>query len=164
MYDERHWQIRTVVLATFVLMTMQMACGPLFDRGMSRSAVYNSLVLRFQTDRSWAQVGESVHMQFTVQNGGGQPVVIESTHEPVMQIIVEDVLSHKVFLLWSVQNPDKVSHRLEWQPSESKTIELTWTAPQEEFGRGVFLTGTLSEGTEIVQDAGSTFYVGHSGP
>ena len=63
-------------------------------------------------------------------------------------------------LTWSSQHPDKVAHRLEWKPGESKTIEFVWIPKPEDIAQGyykdVFLTGLLYSNGTIVQSAGVT--------
>ncbi|MGB8644239.1 MAG: hypothetical protein WCF84_03325 [Anaerolineae bacterium] len=89
-------------------------------------------------------------MSFTVINRGNQTVVFETTDRPVMGIIVQDALSKEVLLTWSAQNPDKVSHHLEWKPGESKTIELTWTAAEAQGGRNAAMGGWLNQDATTV--------------
>jgi hypothetical protein len=125
--------------------------------GLSKTSSYGDLTLKYEADRSQVRVGEPVHMRFTIKNVGSKPWILESPNTPVMDIDV-DVVGGPELLAWSTQNPDKISHRLEWAPGESQVIELTWIPKQEDVQFGmyndVFLTGTLSENSKIIQSAG----------
>jgi hypothetical protein len=74
--------------------------------------------------------------------------------------IVVDVVGGPQLLAWSDQNPDKVAHRLEWKPGESKTIEWVWIPRQEDIASGyyqdVFLGGLLYSESKIIQSANVT--------
>lgn len=134
-------------------LVMQVAC----DTGKNDAAVYNDLVLKFYADHSVVRLGEPVHMRFTIKNSGVESAVLESKDTPVMDIAVTPYGSDEIFLTWSAQNSDRVAHRLEWQPGESKTIELTWTSKQGEIWYGaprdVGLSGFLYRDSKTVQDA-----------
>jgi hypothetical protein len=134
---------RVAFLLVVGLVVTQIAC----NAGLSDTQDYGRLVLSFHANRSQAEVGQPVQMQFAVKNTGLGSEVVESKDTPVMDIYVE-VVGGGVLLTWSSQNPDKVSHRLEWQPGETKAIELTWIPKQGDvyYGtyRGVYLTGSLS--------------------
>ncbi|HEX4850922.1 MAG TPA: hypothetical protein VFV08_08960 [Puia sp.] len=103
-------------------------------------------------------------MQFTIKNAGNQPAIIESMGTPVMDIVVDDGASRRILASWSAQNPDKVMHHLEWQPGESKVLELVWIPPQEEDSRQVFASGLLYQESKFLQGANVDFCVGLSGP
>jgi len=132
---------------------LQVAC----ETGESNSAVYNDLVLRFESNRTRAEAGKPVHMRFSVKNGGSQPIVIDSKNLPVMDIVVIPQFGQEILLSWSAQNPDKVAHRLEWKPGESKIIELVWTPKQEDIYIGavriIYLAGYLYENSRFAQSA-----------
>ena len=127
------------------------------DAGLRHTASYNYLLLELNSSRSQVKVGERVQVRFTIRNTGQQSTMVESTDTPVMDIVVSSVGSGNVFLAWSVQNPDKVAHYLEWRPGESKTIEIVWTPRQEDIAIGVFhnvpLAGILNGDSKIVQSA-----------
>jgi hypothetical protein len=134
---------------------MQVGCT---SSAQMHTAKYNYLILKLWSDRSRAQVGEPVRVRFTVTNEGGD-TWLESPDTPVMDIVV-DVVGGPQLLAWSDQNPDKVVHRLEWKPGESKTIELVWTPKPEDIAQGyykaIFLTGLLYRNGTIEQSAGVT--------
>ncbi len=109
------------------------------ERGASWETNSSALSLRLTTNRSEVAVGQSVHMQFTITNTRHQTEVVETKDRPVMDITVDDAASHNTLLSWSSQHPDQVAHRLEWQPGESKTIELTWTATEAQIPMNVFV-------------------------
>lgn len=145
------------VFLTFLLsLTMQVGCNP---SSRTHMAKYNYLILKLQSDRSVARVGEPVHIRFTITNEGGD-TWLESPTTPVMDIVVSSVGSGKVLIFWSAQNPDKVAHRLEWKPGESKVIEFVWTPRQEDIAIGVIhnihLAGWLYQDSKLIQSAGVT--------
>ena len=127
--------------------------------GLSQTSAYGDLILNFESDRSQVRVGEAVHMRFTIKNAGNKPYVIESPDTPVMDINVQ-IPGGPAVLNWASQNPVKVSHRLEWQPGASRTIELVWTPKQEDFARNdlpaFYLSGILYENSVVVQGASVT--------
>jgi hypothetical protein len=140
---------------TLVLLLMQIAC----DGGRKGTAVYNDLVLTVEANRSQARVGEPVQIRFTITNTGRQTEVVESNDKPVMDIIVQ-VVGDRPLLVWSEQNPDQVSHHLQWQPGESKIIEWSWTPKQGDVYvgafRDIFLSGVLYWGPNRSQSASVT--------
>lgn len=141
------------VALTFVL--MQMGCGT----GLRGTAGVDHLLLQTESNRSRAQADAPIQIRFTITNTGQNHIVVESPDTPVMDIVV-DVVGGPELFSWSGQNPDKVAHRLEWKPGESKTIELVWVPKPEDIADGyfkdVFLTGLLYSEGKIVQSAGVT--------
>jgi hypothetical protein len=120
-------------------------------------AGFGTLVLRLQTNVSKkVQAGQPVHIRFSVTNEGSRDWVLESPDTPVMDIVV-DVVGGENLLTWSSQNPDKVAHRLEWKPGESKTIEWVWIPKEEDIAVGYYknvaIVGRLSSGSKSVQNA-----------
>lgn len=95
-------------------------------------------------------------MRFTIKNTGSESTVVESKDTPVMDISVS-VVGDGTLLVWSEQNPDQVSHHLEWKPGESKVIEWSWTPKEDDIYIGAFhnffLSGSLSENSKVVQAA-----------
>jgi hypothetical protein len=128
---------------------MQTGCFP----ALSHTANSDTFRLDFEANRKQAHVGEPVSMRFTVTNTGQRPLVYETPDEAVMDITVQ-VVGGETLLVWSQQNPDKVSHRLEWQPGESKVIEWTWTPKPGDIYTGdyhdVFLTGLLRSNIQFL--------------
>ena len=154
-----HRNIRTRRLLPImpVLSLLQVACEP----GASHSAGYNDLLLQVQTNSTRAEVGKPIQVRFTITNTGinKHTYILESPDTPVMDIVV-DVVGGPELLAWSRQNLDKIQHRLEWKPGESKVIELIWIPqPGDVYTgsyRNVFLTGLLYFNGKIVQSAGVT--------
>lgn len=74
-----------------------------------------------------------------------------------MDIVVQ-LDSGPDLLTWSSQNPDKVQHRLEWKPGETKTIGWVWTPKPEDIASGYYqdawLSGRLYWNGRIIQSAG----------
>jgi hypothetical protein len=132
---------------------MQTAC----ETGSTDAAVYNDLVLRLYANRLQARVGEPVQIRFTVINDGKESWVLESPDTPVMDIVV-DVVGGPQLLAWSDQNPDKVAHRLEWKPGETKVIEWVWIPREEDIAVGyyhdVFIYGYVTSVSMGAQSAG----------
>lgn len=137
-----------------VLLLLQVAC----KMGASHSAVYNDLVLQVQSSSTRVEIGKPIQVRFSIANTGlnKHTYVIESSDTPVMDIVVQIVGGSDLFT-WSSQNPDKVAHRLEWKPGESKTIELVWVPRPEDIASGyykdVFLSGRLYFTGKNVQSA-----------
>jgi hypothetical protein len=153
------------VFIAICFIAMLVACSPpFFDVGQSHNSGYGYLALKFETNRSWVEVGASIQMRFTVKNTGNQLVAIESRDKPVLDIIVQDVNSRELLLSWSAQNPESVAHRIEWKPGESRVLELSWTATQDEYYGTLHMGGILTEDSKIVQSANVPIYVGRSGP
>jgi len=103
--------------------------------GLSQTTSYDTLILKFETDRSKVRVGEPVPIRFTIKNVGNKPYMVESQNTPVMDIRVDGDGTH---LDWSEQNPNQIAHHLEWQPDESKVIEWTWIPRQEDVYIGAY--------------------------
>jgi hypothetical protein len=101
-------------------------------QGAIAKSNYDTLGLWLESDRTRAQIGIPIQIRYAVKNMGERTWILESLDTPVMDINVQ-IPGGSVVLNWASQNPDKVSHRLEWQPGESKTIELVWTPKQEEY-------------------------------
>jgi hypothetical protein len=95
-------------------------------------------------------------MRFKVENTRDYTIVLESPTTPVMDMLIH-VVGGPDLLTWSSQNPDKVQHRLEWKPGETKTIEWVWIPRPEDIASGyyrdVFLGGLLYQGGKIIQSA-----------
>lgn len=150
----------TTRLGLFVLMVgtvlILISCTTSKSEGAIDKSNYDTLYLQFEADRTLAQAGKPIQMRFTVKNTGEHPWILESPDTPVMDIVVEGE-DRRVLLAWSSQNPDQVSHRLEWKPGEAKIIELTWVPKQEDLRFGVyydiFLSGRLSENAKFLRGA-----------
>ncbi len=112
---------RVLLIGTCLLFLMA-GCA----NGLSETAELDDLVLKLETNRSQAHVGEPVQIRYTVTNTGTRTQVVESNDKPAMDIVVK-VMGDGNLQVWSVEHPDQVVHRLEWQPGESKTIEWAWT-------------------------------------
>jgi hypothetical protein len=93
-------------------------------------------------------------MQFTVTNNCQKLIVIESTDSPVLDIVVTALPMGNIIRQWSVENPDKVSHHMEWKPGESHEIEMTWTvSPTDKGGLRIALSGDVNSGSTIFGSA-----------
>jgi len=152
--------IQRVVEGTLILLVLSTALVlTACNAGLRHTSGIDSLILELYANRSHARVGEPIQMQFVITNRGRNHIIIESPDTPVMDIIVE-VVAGPELLSWSAQNPDKVAHRLELKPGESKIVELIWIPRQEDIYigafRDVFLTGLLNKDGKIVQSAGVT--------
>jgi hypothetical protein len=152
MIQRSHYAKTRVLLFMILALFGQVAC----KTGPSHSAVYNDLVLRLESNNNRAEVGKPIQVRFSITNGGSQSFMIESQDTPVMDIVVQIVGGPDLFA-WSTQNPDKIAHRLEWKPGESKTIELVWIPRPEDIASGyykdVFLSGRLYSNEKNVQSA-----------
>lgn len=136
-----------------------MAC----EKGQSATTGYNYLSLTLRANRSsCVQIGESVQISLTASNTGQEVIVHESPTLPVLDIGVRSSLSQALDTSWSTQNPDKVLHRVEWKPGETKTLELVWTVPPANYAPGhrIAIDGFLSEGSEVITSSGVELCVG----
>lgn len=140
----------------FLIVLTSCTIGPT-DKAISGTAELDDLVLKLETNRSQAHVGEPVQIRYTVTNTGTRTQVVESNDKPAMDIVVK-VMGDGNLQVWSVEHPDKVTHRLEWQPGESKTIEWAWTPKEGDILIGgdhdVFLTGIVYRNSQSLQAAG----------
>jgi hypothetical protein len=149
-----------IVLIALALFLMQSAC----IAALSHTEVYHTyLLLRIESNRSRAQVGEAIHIRFTTRDTGNEPIVLESSATPVMDIVILG-RGDQVLASWSARNPEQVSHRLEWKPGESKTIDLVWVPTQADYEAGeyylprgvprVYVSGRLYANSKLVKGAG----------
>jgi hypothetical protein len=151
-----HWR---VFLLSICLLIVLIGCDQPKGDGLSYTAYHalDELTFKVESNHSQAQVGEPVLIRFTITNTGQKPDVVESADQPAMDIIVQ-VVGGETLLRWSEQNSDKIVHHLEWQPGESKVIELTWTPKPEDVYVGayhnIFLTGLVRWGPNRTQSAG----------
>jgi len=116
--------IQLPIFLTAILLLSQTSCS---ESQSATASYFGGLELKLEANRSSLKSGESVYIRFTTTNTGSRPIVIDSQDTPVLDIIVEEVPSRHRLASWSDRNPDKVSHRVEWKPGESKVMELTWT-------------------------------------
>ncbi len=154
------FQLKRLVALSHVSFAILVACAnpQQIDR-----AKYDTLLLTLQADRSQVRAGETVHMRFTIANEGNHTWVIESSDTPVLDITVRDFNSKQLLHSWAAQNPDKISHRVEWKPGEVKVLELVWTALTESPyvpGQRVHLSGALNENGSLRQAASVDVCVG----
>ncbi len=149
MIRHRFLHLLTVVAALY-LSSVLIACG-----GATETTQYQDLVLRIQTNRTTARIGEEVQVHFTVTNTGKQPVQINSENEPAMDVRVYDAGSEELFVSWAALHPDQAAKTLVWQPGETKTVDVQWTPTEKEYyiSRPIYLSGYLREDSKIVQDA-----------
>lgn len=99
---------------------------------------FDPLILRIRVNhpkQTCLKGGELLDIQFTVTNEGQtrRLEVLESKDQPVMDVTIREYTSMKPVYSWAVQNPSQVQHRVEWQPGESKTINVKWQLPQKEY-------------------------------
>jgi len=144
------------IFALMLFLVAQTACGLLFDPGLTSQTSYGHLHLGISSDRSTIKgVGNVVHVRFEVKNTSGESVVIESKDQPVLDIVISVVDSGKTIRTWSSENPDKVLHRVEWKPGESKAMDLTWQVTQgEPIGLLISVSGQLNSDSKIVRTTG----------
>ncbi|MGB8644240.1 MAG: hypothetical protein WCF84_03330 [Anaerolineae bacterium] len=141
-----------IALATVFLLVLT-ACDPIIDTGVSYEAGYSTLGLHTAASRSRLHAGETIHLRFSIDNWGKQPVVIKTIDRPVMDLQVVEGVSDKLLLSWAAQHPDQISHYLEWQPGETKTIEMDWTATSAQLYRDVFGEGLLNGDSSVLAGA-----------
>jgi hypothetical protein len=149
-----------IVILVLALLLMQSAC----IAAMSHTEIYHTyLLLKIESDHSRVQVGEAIHIRFTTRNTGNEPIVVEYQDTPVMDIVILGI-GDQVLASWSSRNPEQLSHRLEWKPGESKTIELIWIPTQADYDAGeyyrplgvsrIYASGDLYENFKLVKSAG----------
>lgn len=127
-----------------------------FQSAPKSQSEYQGLELQFDANRSPTTIGEPIHLRFTITNKNTYPIVIDSKEQSVIELNVVGVNNKHVYSSWSASNPEQVTHHMEWQPGETKTIETVWVPRQEVFysGRVVFVSGFLSENSKVVQSVG----------
>lgn len=142
-------------LLMLVLEVALLLCGCVSQpQGVVAKSNYDTLGLWLESDHTRAQPGSSIQIRYTVKNMGERAWILESQDTPVMDIVVDVVGGTELFAL-SAQSPDKVAHRLEWKPGETKILELTWVPKQEELRAGyyynIYISGLLYQDSKIVQ-------------
>ncbi len=143
----------TFVLIATSIAVILMACTPR-DIEQSATSAVDHLVLTFKSNHSRVKVGDTVQMQFTVTNTGQEPIVLESSDRPVLDLVVA-VPGGYILRRWSSENPDMVSHRIEWKPGESHTLEMTWTVSSEDkLDIRIGLSGDVNSGSATIQSVG----------
>lgn len=152
-------KIRYTAKAIFVLIAVSIAllltaCDT-GDTGLSQTTAVDHLVLTFKSNHSRVKMGDTVQMQFTITNTGRQLIAIESNDRPVLDIVVSALPTGDVIHSWSTENPDKVSHRMEWKPGESQVLEMTWTvSPGDKLGIRISLSGDVNSDLIILKSSG----------
>ena len=147
-------QLPMIILIMIVagLALLQTAC----DSGVHDISTIDGIVLELRANRSQAQVDVPVQIQFTIRNTSKKTIVFESQNSPVMDIVVKES-GGGLLLSWSDQNPDKVTHHIEWKSGESKTIELTWLPKPGDiyvgYRRDIDLEGHLSSNSKSIRSA-----------
>jgi hypothetical protein len=143
-----------VILLAVSISTMLTACST-EDTGQSQTTSIGHLVLTFKSNRSRVKMGDTVQMRFTVTNTGRQLIVIESNDRPVLDIVVSALPTGDVIRSWSTENPDKVSHRIEWKPGEAQVLEMMWTvSPGDKLGIRISLSGDVNSDSTILKSSG----------
>ncbi|CAG0972738.1 hypothetical protein ANRL3_01606 [Anaerolineae bacterium] len=143
---------QVVILMLLAVFLTQTAC----ERWQTNTQAYNGyLVLEFQANRSQVRVGDTVQMRFKVTNKDQRPIVLEAKNRPVLDIVVSALPAGNVIRSWSNENPDKVSHRMEWKPGESQVLEMTWTvSPGDKLGIRISLSGDVNSDLIILKSSG----------
>ncbi|TAH49599.1 MAG: hypothetical protein EYC68_16940 [Chloroflexota bacterium] len=144
------WHVfRTISLLSLTLCLAIVACSRFAATdGLVNESDYNvNFRLRLHVDRDRLRANEPVTATLSLTNIGKQAQAIESQGTPVLNLYIEDIVSHENYATWSVEHPDLVTHRLQLQPGESKTIQLTWILePEDAFsGKTVSINGLLYE-------------------
>jgi hypothetical protein len=153
----RNYHITEVTLVLAILALLPTAC----EAGLRHTSGIDSLVMELYADRSRARVDEPIQIRFTITNRGQRHIVVESPTTPVMDIVILGV-GDQVLASWSSKNPEKISHRLEWKPGESKVLEWVWIPTQADYEAGayylpwrrVYASGRLYTNSKLVQSAG----------
>lgn len=148
------------VIVAILLLTGCLVPQP---KGIIDKSNYDTLLLDLESDSTRAQLGIPIQMRFTVKNSGERPWILESQETPVMDIVILGI-GDQVLASWSSRNPEKISHRLEWKPGESKTIELIWIPTQADYDAGeyysprgvprIYVSGQLYENSRLVKGVG----------
>lgn len=114
-----------LLLATSLLVS---ACNPLEGASDNRgTANYGLVGLELKADHKILKAGDVLRVTFRVENGYKKEVqVFESKDTPVLNIFIESGPT------WSVENPDKMQHRLELKPGEGVESDLTWAVPNDQ--------------------------------
>ncbi len=129
---------------------------------LSGIAVLDDLVGTIQVDQDLGHIGQPVHIVFTIKNQtllwNGRVQTIECQSKPVIDIRVG--YGQEEFASWSAQQPpDKIPHRLVFQPGESKTIELTWVPDESKRGMPVVISGIMNWREDRASQAQVLLYI-----
>lgn len=109
--------------------------------------------VHLEANHSYGLLGEPVHIRFTVTNDTQAPIIVESEEKPMLDLQVVGVANKRVYQSWAALHPDQALHRVEWQPGESKVLEMDWIPTPEGASHIVGLDGQLNQGSELVQGA-----------
>jgi hypothetical protein len=149
-----------LVMGIMLILTGCLTSQP---KGIIDKNNYDTLLLDLESDSTRTQPGIPIQMRFTVKNAGERIWILESQDTPVMDIVILGI-GDQVLASWSSRNPEQLSHRLEWKPGESKTIELIWIPTQADYDAGeyyrplgvprIYASGRLYENSRLVKGAG----------
>jgi hypothetical protein len=138
-----------ILLILVGLSTILASCSAATNSYTEGVAGYAPLLLRIRVDhpeKPCLKGGDSLNIGFTVTNEGQKAMILESKDKPVLDLTIIESPSMKVISSWAEQNPDKVQHRVEWQPDEVKTLNFKWQIPQKEYShQELIVTGLVSE-------------------
>ena len=139
---------RSLLLLIPILMIGVLLTGcTLWQQPKSNKRGIGNLGLEIWASRTQLKAGESVDLRFTVFNRGGDTEMIWLEDESAMDIrlYIGSSLPYKE-INWSDGREITPEIRtLELAPGESKTIEMTWTAPEGAYGFPVDAHGILRE-------------------
>ncbi|MBI5033542.1 MAG: hypothetical protein HZB51_23720 [Chloroflexi bacterium] len=144
------------------------SCSAAADTYTEGAARFDLLVLRIRVNHPkqlCLKSGDSLDIRFTVSNVGNELFVLETKDSPVLDIVIREY--GRSIYAWAEQNPGQVQHRVEWQPGESKTVNVKWQLPQKEYAHEALqIAGLISEtdvryGQRTAQSAFITLCLGY---
>jgi hypothetical protein len=153
-----HSQARFQLGWILTLVVLLASCGPPTDLPPPQSEEtargtdgYVGLELRI--DRKILKTGDVAHIRFNVTSRIKDVMIYESKDKPVLDIEITRTSGLEVLTTWSRQNPDKVLHRLELKPDETRTLDMTWTVPDNITWGSVGVGGVLYQDGKLVAGA-----------
>jgi len=104
-------------------------------QGVTAVAPADRLGLKIEVDKvDCLKGGDMINIRYSAENQSSTIYSVDSMDKPTLDIRI--TRRAKLLAEWTKQFPDKIVHQLEWQPGETKTIEMTFTVPEDQFAPG----------------------------
>ncbi len=123
--------MRPYAILTFSLLAILLT-GCRIPQPVSASSFVDNLVIQISANADLVQAGQTIKFRATVTNNGPRSEVIDLKDQPVFDLSVEvGPPENRIKTRWSDGKPISADlTRLELKPSESKSIEMDYIAPQ----------------------------------
>ncbi len=137
---------RSILLLIPIMMMGILLTGcTLWQQPKSNRRRIGNLGLEIWASQTQLKAGESVDLRFTITNRGDGTEIVRIENKPVMDLRIRHGHPENwTELYWSDRREITPEIRtLELASGESKTIEMTWTAPEGAYGFPVDAEGVL---------------------